>query len=271
VLPWHDPIDIAQDYATVDLLSDGRLDFGVGRGVFKGEFDGYGVPWEEAEERFNESLEIILQAWTGEPFSYQGKFFQIPEIAVMPKPLQQPHPPLWQPCLSPTTVEKALRRGITPILGASLTPLPDLKKKFDQLAILMKQTGRTDLQRVAHPFIYLSDTNQKAREEARKAMQWFLNDFARMFTLPEDTRWPEQYKFYEPWAQYIRSLDYDNAVEEELVWFGDVESVSRRIRWLRDECKVTYVLALMSFGGMEHEKVMKSMELLAKKVMPEFI
>lgn len=62
VLPWHNPIEVAQDYATVDLLSDGRLDFGVGRGLFKGEFDGYGIPWGEAEERFNESLDIILKA-----------------------------------------------------------------------------------------------------------------------------------------------------------------------------------------------------------------
>ena len=93
VLPWHNPIEVAQDYATVDLLSDGRLDFGVGRGLFKGEFDGYGVPWGEAEERFNESLDIVLKAWTGEPFSYEGKFFSIPEVTVMPKPLQEPHPP----------------------------------------------------------------------------------------------------------------------------------------------------------------------------------
>ncbi len=271
VLPWHHPLEVAQDYATVDLLSDGRLDFGVGRGLFKGEFDGYGVPWGEAEERFNESLEIILQAWSGEPFSYKGKFFQIPEVVVMPKPLQQPHPPLWQPCLSPATVEKALQRGITPILGASLTPLPDLKKKFDELTMLMKRTGRTDFYRVAHPFVHVSDTNQKAREEAREGMQWFLDDFATMFTLPDGVSWPEQYKFFEPWAQYIRSLSYDKLIKEDLVWFGDAESVSQRIRWLRDECQVTYVLLFMHFGGLEHEKAMKSMELFAKKVMPEFV
>jgi alkanesulfonate monooxygenase SsuD/methylene tetrahydromethanopterin reductase-like flavin-dependent oxidoreductase (luciferase family) len=271
VLPWHHPLDVAQDYATVDLLSEGRLNFGVGRGLFKAEFEGYGVPWEEAQERFEESLEIILKAWTGEPFSHNGKFFQVPEVVVMPKPLQQPHPPMWQPCLSPTTVENALRRGITPILGASLTPMPDLKEKFKQLDLLMKKTGRTDLHRVGHPFIYVGDTNQKAQEEAREAMQWFLDDFAKMFTLPEGEEWPEQYKFYEPWGQYIRSLRYDKAVEEDLVWFGDAESISRRIRWLRDECGVDYVLAFISFGGMEHEKAMKSMELFAEKVMPEFV
>ncbi len=270
VLPWHDPIELAQDYATVDLLSDGRLDFGVGRGLFKGEFDGYGIPWGEAEERFNESLDIILQAWTGESFSHEGKFYTVPQVEVSPTPLQKPHPPLWQPCLSPSTMEKALRRGITPIIGASLTPLPDLKKTFDRLDNVIKQTNCPDVERVAHPFVFVSDTVEKARSEAREATQWFLDDFAQMLTLPEGTQWPESYQFFEPWGRYIRSLTFEQAVEQDLVWFGDPASIAEKIRWLRDECKVTYLLLFLSFGGLEQEKVLKSMEMFAQQVMPEF-
>ena len=270
VLPWHDPLELAQDYATVDLLSDGRLDFGIGRGLFKGEFDGYGVPWGEAEERFNESLDVILRAWTGEPFSHNGKYYQFPEVEVSPTPLQKPHPPLWQPCLSPSTMEKSLRRGITPIIGASLTPLQDLKKTFERLDTMIAQTKRGDVERVAHPFIFISDTVEKARSEARDAMQWFLDDFALMFTLPEGTQWPESYQFFEPWGQYIRSLTYEQVVNEDLVWFGDPASIADKIRWLRDDCKATHALLFMHFGGLEHEKVLKSMDMFAKQVMPEF-
>ena len=271
VLPWHNPIETAQDYATVDLLSDGRLDFGVGRGLFKGEFDGYGVPWGEAQERFDESLDIILKAWTSEDtFSYDGKFFSYPEIEFMPKPLQKPHPPLWQPALSPSTLERCLTRGITPILGASLTPLDDLKKMFSGLTTAMEKTGTTHMEHVAHPFIYVSDTTEKARKEAREGMKWFLEDFAAMYTLPEGTVWPESYKFFEGWADYIRSLEYDQMVEDDLVWFGDVEAITEKIRWLRDECAVTYCLMFMNFGGLEHEKVLRSMELFAKEVAPQF-
>lgn len=269
VLPWHNPIEQAQDYATVDLLSDGRLNFGVGRGLFKGEFDGYGIPWAEAEERFNESLDIILGAWRGEPFSYEGKFYRVPEVTIMPSPVQKPHPPLWQPCLSPSTMEKAVRRGITPILGASLTPLLDMKEKFQQLDVVMKRYGRTDLHKVAHPFIYISDTNQQAREEVKEAVEWFLEDFAAMFTLPPGVNWPKEYEFYEPWARYIRSLDYKTVIDKDLWWVGDAASVRQKIRWLRDECRATYVLAFLSYGGLEHPKVMKSMELFARKVMNE--
>ena len=270
ILPWHNPIEIAQDYATVDLLSDGRFDFGVGRGLFRGEFEGYGVPWQEAQERFDESLDIILKAWTEDPFSYKGKFHSYREVEVLPKPLQKPHPPLWQPCLSPSTMEKCLRRGITPIIGASLTRLTDLKVMFERLSTVMEQTGTTHMEKVAHPFIYVSDTVEKAREEAREAMQWFLDDFGRMFTLPEGREWPESYKFFEPWGEYIRSLSYDQVVNDDLVWFGDSTAIANKIRWLRDECGVTYVLLFMHFGGLVHEKVMKSMELFAKNVMPEF-
>jgi alkanesulfonate monooxygenase SsuD/methylene tetrahydromethanopterin reductase-like flavin-dependent oxidoreductase (luciferase family) len=271
VLPWHNPIETAQDYATVDLLSDGRLDFGVGRGLFKGEFDGYGVPWGEAQARFDESLDIILKAWTSNgDFSYDGKFFSYPELEFMPKPLQKPHPPLWQPALSPATLERCLSRNITPILGASLTPLDDLKVAFARLGDVMEKTGTTGMERVAHPFIYVSDTTEKARKEAREGMEWFLWDFAEMYDLPEGTEWPPTYAFFEGWADYIRSLNYDQIVEDDLVWFGSPEDIASKIRWLRDECNVSYCLMFMHFGGLEHEKVMRSMELFAKEVAPQF-
>lgn len=189
---------------------------------------------------------------------------------MIPKPLQKPHPPLWQPCLSPSTMEKCLRRGITPILGTTLTPLPDLKAMFERLAEAMEQTGTTGMHRVARPFVYISDSSEQAHAEAREPMQWFLDDFAGMFELPEGTVWPETYRFFERWGQYIRSLTCEQLVEEDLVWFGDAEAIADKIRWLRDECDVSDVLAFMHFGGLEHEKVLRSMELFATKVMPRF-
>jgi len=181
ILPWHNPIEIAQDYATVDLLSDGRFDFGVGRGLFRGEFEGYRVPWQEAQERFDESLDVILKAWTENPFSYKGKFHSYPEVEVLPKPLQK----------TPPTAIAALPQPVdygevfTPIIGASLTQLTDLKVMFERLSTVMEQTGITHMEKVAHPFIYVSDTIEKAREQAREPTQWFLDDFGRMFALLE--------------------------------------------------------------------------------------
>ena len=96
VLPWHDPVLLAERAATLDLLSGGRLDFGVGKGYRHSEFAGFCVPTEEAEARFDESLAVILQAWrSDEPFSHEGRFWHYDEIVVEPPTAQKPHPPVW--------------------------------------------------------------------------------------------------------------------------------------------------------------------------------
>jgi alkanesulfonate monooxygenase SsuD/methylene tetrahydromethanopterin reductase-like flavin-dependent oxidoreductase (luciferase family) len=115
VLPWHDPVLLAERAATLDLLSDGRLDFGVGKGYRHSEFAGFCVPTEEAEARFDESLAVILQAWrSDEPFSHEGRFWQYHEIVVEPPTAQKPHPPVW--------IAAARRESVrnVAVLGANL-------------------------------------------------------------------------------------------------------------------------------------------------------
>ena len=95
VLPLCHPIRTAEEAATVDQVSRGRLDFGVGRSGFPRAYAGYGIPYEESRDRFQESLEVILKAWTQERFSHAGKFFTFKDLAVVPRPYQKPHPPIW--------------------------------------------------------------------------------------------------------------------------------------------------------------------------------
>ena len=95
-LPWHNPVLLAEQAATLDLLSNGRLDFGIGQGYRHNEFAGFCVPMEEAEARFEESLEVILKAWTADaPWSHHGKYWQFDNVVVEPPTAQKPHPPLW--------------------------------------------------------------------------------------------------------------------------------------------------------------------------------
>lgn len=97
VLPWHNPVLLAEQAATLDLLSDGRLDFGIGRGYRHGEFDGFRIPIGQAQERFDEAVDVITRAWTSEErFSHQGKYWQFENIIVEPPTRQRPHPPFWQ-------------------------------------------------------------------------------------------------------------------------------------------------------------------------------
>lgn len=269
VLPWHNPLEVAQDYATLDILCDGRLEFGVGRGAFKREFDGYGIDWLESQPRYEECLEIILKAWTGEPFSFAGRYHRIPEVAVNPTPVQRPHPPLWTPTLHAGSMRAAVARGITPMVGASFSHPDRIRDNFRQLDAIIEETGRHDIHRVAHPHIFIGDSVAEAREEARESVEWLLEDFADMWTLPPGEAYPERFAFQEQLAAYIGSLTFDKVVEDDLLWIGDVDHIVDRLRWLRDECKVDFIVSNMSPGGMEHEKVAKSMELLATKAMPQ--
>src|SRR5215510_12691680 len=96
VLPWHNPVLLAEQAATLDLLSGGRLDFGIGKGYRYNEFAGFCVPMEEADARFDEGLAVILKAWTSdEPWSHRGKYWRFEDVAVEPPTAQKPHPLLW--------------------------------------------------------------------------------------------------------------------------------------------------------------------------------
>src|SRR5262249_48744787 len=109
VVPLHHPLVIAEEVATLDLLSGGRLDVGLGRGYQQYEFERFGLELESGRARWEESVDIVLKAWTGEPFSYDGKFYKIPETVVFPQPVQRPRPPIWITAQSPESVEAAVR------------------------------------------------------------------------------------------------------------------------------------------------------------------
>src|SRR5947209_18241687 len=107
VLPWHNPVLLAEQAATLDLLSQGRLDFGIGMGYRYREFAGFCMPMEEAEARFDESLAVILKAWTSDaPWSHRGKYWKFEDVVVEPPTAQKPHPPLWMGAGSPESIKK---------------------------------------------------------------------------------------------------------------------------------------------------------------------
>ena len=117
VLPWHNPVLVAEQAATLDLLSNGRFDFGIGKGYRKSEFAGFCIPQGEAEERFDEALAVIRKAWTSEGrFSHHGKRWRYDDVVVEPAPVQHPHPPLWMAAGSPASIGRAAREGYNLLL-----------------------------------------------------------------------------------------------------------------------------------------------------------
>jgi len=117
VLPWHNPVLLAEQAATIDLLSGGRLDFGVGKGYRHNEFAGFCVPIEEADARFNESLDVIVKSWTSKQrFSHRGKYWNFEDVIVEPPTAQKPHPPMWMGAGSPDSIRQVAARGYNLLL-----------------------------------------------------------------------------------------------------------------------------------------------------------
>src|SRR6266446_2035800 len=123
VLPWHNPVLLAEQAATLDLISGGRLDFGIGKGYRHNEFAGFRIPPEEAEPRFEESVEVMTKAFVSrQRFSHRGKFWQFDDIVVEPPPSQQPHPPFWVAAGSEASIRRAAQRGFNLILDQYASP-----------------------------------------------------------------------------------------------------------------------------------------------------
>ena len=139
VLPWHNPVLIAEQAATLDLLSNGRFDFGVGKGYRAAEFDGFCIPPVEAAERFDEAIAVIRQAWTSEArFSHHGKRWHFDNVVVEPAPIQQPHPPLWLAAGSTESIRRAARDGFNLLLDQ----LASVEQIIERVAIFRAECER---------------------------------------------------------------------------------------------------------------------------------
>ena len=168
VLPWHNPVLVAEQVATLDLLSGGRVDFGIGKGYRQREFDGFCIPIDEATERFDEAIEVIRKAWTTEGrFSHHGKRWQYDNIVVEPAPVQRPHPPLWIGTGNPETIRHAAREGYNLLL--------DQLAQIDQVARRIA-IFREECERVGRPYdptmVATTRPLQMFHDESERAEAW---------------------------------------------------------------------------------------------------
>jgi probable F420-dependent oxidoreductase len=183
VLPWHNPVLIAEQVATLDLLSGGRVDFGVGKGYRKSEFEGFSIPMDEATERFDEAMEIIRKAWTSEGrFSHHGKRWHYDNIVVEPEPLQRPHPPLWMAAGSQGSIRRAAREGYNLLLDQ----LAQTSQILQRIALFREECERAGrrydpmMVATARPLQMIHQESERATAyETRKRVLSVIGDLAR--------------------------------------------------------------------------------------------
>lgn len=272
VLPFYNPIVVAEESATVDLLSNGRFEFGVGRGYQWLEFAGFGIPLEEARARFDEALEIITRAWTEEAVTYDGRFHRLRGVRILPKPLQQPHPPLWIATISPEGLENAGRRGAN-ILLSQTQSFGYLRRGLAIYRQALAAAGHApDTRRVRLVrSTFVHDSIQGAVELIEPHYRWFLHTQQAAVTPPEQ-RWellPDQYRHYRENFPKLHQVDMDTVRDEVALW-GPPQHIIERIHMLRETLGIDDLICNFAFGGMAQRDVLRAMERFAAEVMPAF-
>ena len=187
VLPFNDPIRVAEEGAMVDLMSDGRLDLGVGRGFQPIEYQGFTLDQSKSRGIFDESLDVIVRAWTEEPMSFKGVHFEIPEQSVRPKPLQKPHPPIWIAAISDQSFELAGRRGFnllcSLVYGFKSQRLGHLLADYHDA---LRAGGHNPDEREigALCMVYCAESTEQARQDFGAAVLWYYRNVANLVAPP---------------------------------------------------------------------------------------
>ena len=267
--PLHHPVRLAEDTATLDVLSDGRLDVGFGRGAASSEYVNFGIDHAESQTRYRETIEMVEALWTTPDYSFGGKYHTVEHVNIVPTPLQQPHPPVYVAATrSAESLDFVASTGRRLIVGVVLNTddAVDLIQRFlRQTADAGYDTDASDV-----PFFryfYVAETEEQAHREARDALNWTLdlNTWRREFSVGSEV--------YHPMAEYLRTRTQFPPTYEYLAehraFIGDPDQCAARIQALHD-AGVRYFGCNFAFGGLDQRKQLKSMELFAKEVMPRF-
>jgi len=269
LLPLSHPVRVAEEIATLDVISNGRVEFGIGRGQLPKHFTGFGIPQAENRERFLEGLEIVRKAWTEEQFSYRGRFFNIEDLSVVPKPVQQPHPTIRVAANSPETFELTGRMGLPIFAAAQVNPFGRIKEYLPIYRRAREAAGHPDRGgedvTVLIP-TYVAQSRAQVRQDMEPSiMLWLRIGAARYESLVEAPIQapPER-------LERIRRMTYEQACQVMAI-FDTPEACVERLHQLHEDFNMGRVIVWFNQGGLvPHARVMRSMELFAAKVMPHF-
>jgi alkanesulfonate monooxygenase SsuD/methylene tetrahydromethanopterin reductase-like flavin-dependent oxidoreductase (luciferase family) len=269
VLPLNHPLRIAEEVATLDHISEGRFEFGIGRSGVVRSYDIYGVNYGESQARFHEALAIIKQAWKGEPFSYQGTFYRVDNATVVPRPYQVPHPPIRMATTSDETFGIAGRMGLPIFVGLRATEISDLQRQLGPYRQAWSDAGHPGKASVYVRIpVYVATTEKSAVEEPRESLLSFFerqsalarSSVGRAGAGPADRRRAQ--------VERMASLSYEDILARKVA-FGTPAQVIARLAELRERLGLDGIVAELNPGGrIPPELETRSLQLLAHEVMP---
>ena len=270
LLPLSDPIRTAEEAATVDILSDGRLVFGVGRGTNPTQYGGFNIPMIESRDRFNEALDIITKAWSTERVTYDGKYYKLKDVAIHPKPIQKPHPPIRIATNSSDTFPLAGRLGYPMFTSLVVVPLPRFRR---DLAVYWQAFEEAGHQRTGEEIamlfpVYVAETEEEARSVPRDSIMHYFEVVARRMTAGDAELDAATRDRNKEMQARLQRLTFEE-VRENVAVIGTPEHCIERIKWLREEFGLAELICWFNPGGlMPSETVLRSMDRFVARVAP---
>ena len=268
ILPYRHPLIAAEEAAMLDNLTNGRLDWGVGRGLKPVEFDAFCLSQARSREAFDEHMDILKRCWADENFEFHGQHFEINKTtSLCPLPVQKPHPPLYCSAQS----EQSLRWAAdNDVYFVQIDALVDEARR-DQAFYRARQAerGLAPANRlVITREVYVADNMERARAEAQPWLVNYWRLWHRYAQLTQDGRMPEEYQKWRDRAPMLAAMSFEELNDLGLIMIGTPEHVAERMIAHMRELDLAAVACVFKFGGMPYDMVLRSMRLFSERVMP---
>ena len=269
VLPLCHPLRVAEEAATVDHISHGRLIFGIGRSGFPRTYQAYGISYAESRERFAEVTEILKRAWTQETFSFHGKFYNFDNICLVPKPYQAPYPELRIAVNSPDTFQQSGEQGMPIFVATRLGDLNELVPNLQVYREAWAAAGHPGSGRVyLRVPVYLAATEKQAREEPRESIMFFYRYLGARIEASATQEGARAIENRAERGARLMSIDYDEALRSKII-VGTPAMVVDRLAALKETLGLSGILAELNCGmRIPREQVVNSLRLLCAEVKP---
>lgn len=265
----HHPVRLAEDTATMDAVSGGRLDVGFGRGADSYEYGGFNVDHAESQVRFQESIRIIQGLWTTPEFSFDGQYVQCNKLNLVPPPVQRPHPPIY---LAASNTLETLKFVVSTGHTLCIAVVQDTAQSLDlcRRFVAMSKEAGFNVPMSAIPFFryfYVAETEEQARKDTEAHINWILDIMQWRRFFKEGSEVP--YRMADWRRTRTEGTVGADYIYHHRSFIGTPDQCATSIQALRDQ-GIEYFGCNFAMGGIPQDKVLRSMELFAKEVMPRF-
>jgi alkanesulfonate monooxygenase SsuD/methylene tetrahydromethanopterin reductase-like flavin-dependent oxidoreductase (luciferase family) len=271
LLPLGNPLRMAEEVATLDHVSNGRLEFGVGRSSAPGSYEGYGVPYAESKDRMFEALEVMTRAWTQERFSFDGQFYHYEDVCLTPKPYQRPHPPVRIAATTDDTFPVLGEMGVPIFIGLRTAGLPVVAGQVRSYVDAWRQAGHAGDPDVALRVpVYVAETAERAVSEPEPS---FMRQFRRLsgtFAASVTATGADHLESRSQRAEHLATVSWEEAMREKVV-VGTPSQVVERLQEMQEQLHLSRVICEFNAGEqLPREAIAASLALFCAEVMPAF-